>query len=192
VDREQKNNDFLLVQRYLKGNNEAVAVLVERYQNRLHNTIFKICGNYEDALELTQDSFVKAFESIENFQGKSSFYTYLYRIGVNLAINFCNRRKKVQFITIDDDSGSGCLKDFLIGDGCDPQKVVQNKEAVAILRQAIAEIEEKYRVVLVLRDIEQMSYEQVGQVLELEEGTVKSRLFRARAMLKELLLKKFE
>ncbi len=196
MNTETQNNDFDLIKRYRKGDKEALNSLISRYQNRLYHVILKICNSPEDALELTQDSFVKAIENIEKFKGNSTFYTYLYRIGVNLAINFSNRRKKMHFLAIDnaaDDQGLGALKDYLVDKTFDdPAQIVQNDEAIAILRQQIADIEEKYRVVLVLRDIEEMTYEQIAQTLELEEGTVKSRLFRGRAMLREKLLAKFE
>lgn len=193
---DDKNNDFFLVQRYRNGDTEAISILISRYQNRLYNTILKMCHNHEDALELTQDSFVKVIESIDKFEGKSSFYTYLFRVGVNLTINFCNRRKKIGFITIDGDkndtAGKVLLKDYLIdGSIDDPADIVANQEAVEILRGCVSELEDKYRTILVLRDIEQMSYEQIAEVLALEIGTVKSRLFRARAMLKEKLIAVF-
>ncbi|MFI4911405.1 MAG: RNA polymerase sigma factor [Sedimentisphaeraceae bacterium JB056] len=180
------------MQRYRNGDTEAISILISRYQNRLYNTILKMCHNHEDALELTQDSFVKVIESIDKFEGKSSFYTYLFRVGVNLTINFCNRRKKIGFTTIDGDKndtgGKVLLKDYLVdGSIDDPADIVANQEAVEILRECISELEDKYRTILVLRDIEQMSYEQIAEVLTLEIGTVKSRLFRARAMLKDKL-----
>jgi RNA polymerase sigma-70 factor (ECF subfamily) len=192
VSNREKNNDLFLIERYRGGDKSALDTLIKRYQNRLYNTILKMCASPEDALELTQDSFVKVIENIDKFQGKSSFYTYLFRVGVNLTINFCNRRKKVRFATIDAETenadGRGMLKDYLEGRGKDdPADIVSDKEAVDILRRAIASLEDKYREVLVLRDIEEMTYEQIAQTLELEAGTVKSRLFRARAMLKDIL-----
>jgi RNA polymerase sigma-70 factor, ECF subfamily len=197
VKNDDINSDFFLVERYRKGDSEALDTLINRYQDRLYNTILKMCYSPDDALELTQDSFVKVIENIDKFQGKSSFYTYLFRIAVNLTINFCKRRNKVRFTPIDADvegtHGRLKLRNFLAGgEGDDPAVIVSDRESVAILRGAIARIDEKYREVLVLRDIEEMSYEQVARTLELEAGTVKSRLFRARAMLKDLLSAHFK
>jgi len=191
VSSQHQNDDFFLIKRYRNGDKNALDTLIKRYQSRLYNVILKMCSNPDDAMELTQDSFVKVIENVDSFEGKSSFYTYLFRVGVNLAINFCNRRKIVRFTTLDggDDEGQTSLMDyFQCDEQCDPSDVLMNKEAVGLLRSALESLDEKYRTIIVLRDIEDMSYERISEILELEAGTVKSRLFRARMLLKEKLM----
>lgn len=197
MSNEEHNKDFALIKRFRKGESGAVDILVSKYQDRLYNVIYKMCRNHDDAMELTQDSFVKAIENVGSFQGKSTFYTYLFRIGVNLTINFCNRKNKVRFTTMEatasSEEGAPVLRDYLHSTReIDPHKAAENKESVEILREAIAELDEKYRTVLVLRDIEEMSYEDISSTLKLEAGTVKSRLFRARMQLKDKLSAVFE
>ncbi len=190
---QNQNDDFFLIKRYRNGDKAALDSLIKRYQGRLYNVILKMCSNPDDAMELTQDSFVKVIENVDSFEGKSTFYTYLFRVGVNLAINFCNRRKIVRFTALDggdaDVQGSAALMDYFQSDSePDPADVLMNKEAVGLLRSALGSLDEKYRTIIVLRDIEDMSYEQISEILELESGTVKSRLFRARMLLKEKLM----
>lgn len=156
--------------------------LIIKYQDRVYNSIIKICNNSDDAAELTQDTFVKVMENIAGFRGKSSFYTWLFRIAVNETINFCRRRFKV--VTQSLDGGIAVPADMSEGD---PARLAQQKEVIALLTEAIGRLDEDHRVVLVLRDIEQMTYHQIAETLELELGTVKSRLSRARAMLREIL-----
>lgn len=156
--------------------------LIIKYQDRIYNTILKICNNSDDAAELTQDTFVKVLENISSFRGKSSFYTWLFRVACNEAINFCRRRFKVVSQSLD----GGMPTPMDVSDN-DPARLAQHKEVIALLTEAIARLDEDHRVVLVLRDIEQMSYNQIAEVLGIELGTVKSRLSRARAMLREIL-----
>ena len=156
--------------------------LIVKYQDRVYNTILKICNNSDDAAELTQDTFVKVLENITGFRGKSSFYTWLFRVAVNEAINFCRRRFKVAARSLD--GGLPAMTDRVDND---PARLAQQKEVIALLTEAIGRLDEDHRVIIVLRDIEQMSYEQIAETLELELGTVKSRLSRARAVLRELL-----
>jgi RNA polymerase sigma-70 factor (ECF subfamily) len=175
-------DDETLVKQCQRGDSEAMNRLIVKYQDRIYNVILKICNNSDDAAELTQDTFVKVMENIASFRQKSSFYTWLFRVAVNEAINFCRRRFKV--ITQSLDSGFSMPVDMAEND---PARLAQQKEMIVLLTEAIGRLDEDHRVVLVLRDIEQMSYNQIAESLELELGTVKSRLSRARAMLREIL-----
>ena len=190
-------DDAVLVQRCRKGDSEATERLILRYQNRVYNIIFRMCGNADDAAELTQDTFVKVIENIDRFAGKSSFYTWIFRITVNITLNFCKRRTKVTYQSLDVEQqdqnwqATALLKKFLNDETSpDPAMVVQNKELLQLLQESLTELDEPHRAVIVLRDIEQMTYEQISKVLNLEMGTVKSRLNRARCNLRELLEKR--
>lgn len=161
-----------------------MAALIQRYQDRLYNSLLKICGNPDDALELAQDTFVKAIENIGQFRRDSSFYTWLFRIGMNLALNFCRRRGSVHFAPLEDRLEAAATVDK---NSLEPSQLAQKKEIAALLMDALTRLDDDYRAVIVLRDIEQMTYEQIADVLECELGTVKSRLSRARAQLRQML-----
>lgn len=198
VDNQKRQNividDMTLVKQCQEGDSAAIRHIVMRYQDRIYNTILKICGNRDDAAELTQETFVKLIEKIDTFKGNSSFYTWLFRVAVNLTLNYCRRKFKIAHQSIDanlgndSDSGAGQLKSYLVDDSAkDPSVVAQNNEAVEILRLAIGKLDENQRAVIVLRDIEGMTYIDIAETLEVEVGTVKSRLSRARKNLKEIL-----
>ncbi len=176
------------------GNLEAMDVLIIRYQDRIYNTILKICSNPEDASELTQDTFVKAIEQLHNFEFRSSFYTWIFRIAVNLTLNFCKRRFRIRFEPIEgsrsDDAGDcrGKLREYLTGgQQADPSKLVCDSEIHNILLRAIANLDDDQRTAIVLRDIEGMRYDRIADVLGVELGTVKSRISRARENLRQQL-----
>jgi RNA polymerase sigma-70 factor (ECF subfamily) len=170
-----------------------MSCLISKYQDRVYNSILKICQNRDDAAELTQDAFVKVLENINSFRGQSSFYTWLFRVAVNLTLNYCKRRFKLSPISLDAENDRfekdrQKLTALLASpDAVDPAVIAQQKELSQIVVNLIGQLRQEYRVVLVLRDIEQMSYAEIAEVLGIENGTVKSRLSRARAMLRELL-----
>jgi RNA polymerase sigma-70 factor (ECF subfamily) len=168
--------------------------LILKYQNRIYNVILKICANTDDAAELTQETFVKVIENIEQFQGRSSFYTWVFRIAVNLTLNYCQKRVKLAFRSLDAelDEQKGPvtqqLKDLLSDDSCpEPAVIAQNKELCEIARKSLMKLDDDQRAVVILRDIEGMNYAQIAEVLDIELGTVRSRLSRARGNLREIL-----
>ena len=186
-------DDATLVRQCQNGNLEAMSCLIVKYQDRIYNAILKICQNHDDAAELTQDTFVKVLENINSFRGKSSFYTWLFRVAVNHTLNYCKRRFKLSPVSLDAENdqieeSKGKLAAVLAApDGLDPAVVAQQKELTQIVVNLIGQLAQEYRVVLVLRDIEQMTYAEIAEVLRIETGTVKSRLSRARAKLRQLL-----
>jgi RNA polymerase sigma-70 factor (ECF subfamily) len=186
-------DDATLIRQCQNGNLEAMSCLIVKYQDRIYNAILKICQNHDDAAELTQDTFVKVLENINSFRGKSSFYTWLFRVAVNHTLNYCKRRFKLSPVSLDAENdqieeSKGKLAAVLAApDGLDPAVVAQQKELSQIVVNLIGQLAQEYRVVLVLRDIEQMTYAEIADVLRIETGTVKSRLSRARAKLRQLL-----
>jgi RNA polymerase sigma-70 factor (ECF subfamily) len=165
--------------------------LIIKYQDRLYNAILKICGNPDDAAELTQESFVKVLENIGTFRSQSSFYTWLFRVGINLTLTFCSRRLRLGMRSLDNSPGGKeglKLADVLADTKQEtPLADIEKREMVQRILAALEKLEDHQRVIVVLRDIEGMSYEQIADVLQLETGTVKSRLSRARLALRELL-----
>jgi RNA polymerase sigma-70 factor (ECF subfamily) len=197
VQRQPRKNDFeetALIRQCRGGDLAAMEQLIIRYQGRIYNVILKICQNHDDAVELAQDAFVKALENIGNFKGQSGFYTWLFRIAVNLTLNYCKRRDKIAFQSLDDEGteqqlqAKTQLKTLLENRASpDPSEIAQNKELCDLLYSALGKLEDSQRAVIVLRDIEGMDYARMAETLGIELGTVKSRLNRARNNLREIL-----
>ncbi|MBN1804344.1 MAG: sigma-70 family RNA polymerase sigma factor [Sedimentisphaerales bacterium] len=187
-------DDAVLVQQCWKGDSAAIERLILKYQNRIYNVILKMCADPDDAAELTQDTFVKIIENIENFKGKSSFYTWAFRIAVNLTLNYCRRNAKIGFSSLDteriqsDNRPGRVLRELLTNDSSiDPVMVAQNKELCKIIAGSLMKLDDAQRAVIVLRDIEGMDYNQIANVLDIELGTVRSRISRGRKKLREIL-----
>jgi len=187
-------DDAILVRQCWQGDSAAIERLILKYQNRIYNVILKICADPDDAAELTQDTFVKIIENIENFQGRSSFYTWAFRIAVNLTLNYCRRSARIGFSSLDAEqvpynSQPGIfLKGLLSNDSSlDPAMVAQDKELCHILVESLKKLDDAQRAVVVLRDIEGMNYNQIANVLDIELGTVRSRLSRGRKKLRQIL-----
>ena len=184
-------DDDGLIERYRCGDGTALEQLIVRYQDRIYNVILKICANRDDAAELTQDAFVKAIENIAGFKGKSSFYTWLFRIAVNLTLNYCKRRFRLDRQSLDAELQGEAgreLKLYLANESSpDPAEAAQNKELCQLAVKALQKLDDPQRAVIVLRDIEDMSYEQIADILNIQLGTVKSRLNRARNNLREIM-----
>jgi len=186
-------DDSALVKQYRNGDSQALETLIIKYQGRIYNVILKICANPDDAVELTQETFVKVMENLDKFAGRSSFYTWIFRIAVNLTLNYCKRKVKLGFRSLEaeelgSDSVKNTLKSFLVNTSApDPAIITQNKELCSIVINLLMKLDENQRTVVVLRDIESMSYEKISTVTGVELGTVKSRLSRARNNLREML-----
>ena len=187
-------DDDVLVQKCRQDDTEAMGRLIVKYQDRIFNVILKICANYDDAAELTQETFVKVIENIGTFKGKSSFYTWLFRIAVNLTLNYCKRRFKLGTYSLEapvvqeSEGVRGQLSAFLSDESAaDPAVIAQQKETGQIVMHSLSKLDDDHRTIIVLRDIEGMSYEQISNILDLELGTVRSRLSRAREKLRQIL-----
>ncbi len=186
--------DAVLVQKWRKGDAGAIEKLVCKYQGRIYNLILKICSNPDDAAELTQDTFVKLLENIDKFESRSAFYTWAFRIAVNLTLNYRKRKTTVGFTSLDAETASdneqarqGLAAILSDAKSPDPAQVAENKELCDLIQKGIRKLDDEHRTIIVLRDIEGMDYEQIAEVLGTELGTVKSRLSRARAALRQIL-----
>ena len=187
-------DDAVLVEQCQRGDGTAMERLILRYQNRIYNVILKICANPDDAAELTQETFVKVIEKIGKFQGRSGFYTWVFRIAVNLTLSYCQRNVRIALKSLDardddyDRRARARLKEFLSDERApDPAKVAADTELGGIVVRAVMKLDDAQRAVVVLRDIEGMTYAEIANVLGVELGTVKSRLSRARSNLREIL-----
>ena len=181
-----QSDDRELVERVQRGDETAFRTLFERYHRRAYSVAFGVVKNKQDALDVVQDGFVKVHRHIGTFQGTSSFYTWLYRIIMNLAIDHVRRRKNAKGVEYDD--GIGRAADEVAGDGtllprmldANPGKTVVRRELLAKIQTALDELPEYHRAVILLREIEGLSYEEMAQVLGVPKGTIMSRLFHAR------------
>ena len=184
-------SDSVLIEQCRAGDSDAMSRLITKYKDRLYNVILRICANPEDAAELTQDAFVRIIENLHRFQQRSSFYTWAFRIAVNLTLNFCRRKVRIEMTSLDAELGGDneqarvALRNYLADASApDPAAIAQSKEQVNLIIRAINLLSEDQRAVVVLRDVEGMDYAQIAQIMEVELGTVKSRLARARANLR--------
>ena len=173
------NDDAQLISQALAGQTAAFGQLVQKYQDRLYNTVVHVAGNAEDAKDVVQEAFVQAFLKLESFQGASAFYTWLYRIAFNVAATHHRRRgamRSAERIALSD----GHLRDSAEGqstaDG--PSEQLEREERCRQVRQAISQLADEHRVVLVLREMDGCCYETIAEILDLPVGTVRSRLHR--------------
>ncbi len=186
------DEDRELVLRSQKGDDDAFEQLVLRHQKKMVNIAFRITGTYEDACDVAQDAFVSAYKEIQRFECKSRFSTWLYTITVNLSKN---RLKQIitarnrHEVSIHAEEGAISIDP----PSADPNalEMLEKRDIKKGVQDCIAKLEEDFRVVVVLRDIQGFAYNEIGAMLKVAEGTVKSRLFRAREMLKKCLKGRF-
>ena len=178
-----------LVRKAQQGDVEAYDVLVRRYQGKVYALVYNMTGNKEDAEDRVQDVFIKAFQSVRNFKGQSSVYTWLYRIAVNRTINFLKTRK-TRFALSLNDMDSGAERDpayVELRARESPVRDVSLQELQKKLNEALLTLSEKHRVVVVMHDIQGMPHEEIAQMMGCSPGTVRSRLFYARQQLQKEL-----
>jgi RNA polymerase sigma-70 factor (ECF subfamily) len=179
----------ILVDRARRGDLQAYDELVKRYQERIYATVYHMTSNHEDANDLAQESFVKAFQALKSFKGGSSFYTWLYRIAVNKTINFLKQRKNRQHMSLNDiDFNAEHDPDLvaLISDKT-PRRDAGLAELQEKLNAALLKLSESHRMAVVLHDVQGLSHEEIAKIMQCNIGTVRSRLFYARQQLQALL-----
>lgn len=178
-----------LVQRARQGDLTAYDDLVRRYQERIYATVYHMTSNHEDANDLAQEAFIKAYQALKSFKGGSSFYTWVYRIAVNKTINFLKQRKNRSQLSLNDlDVNAEHDPDLvaLISDKT-PRREVNLIELQEKLNEAMQKLSEPHRLVVTLHDIQGMSHEEIAEIAECNIGTVRSRLFYARQQLQAYL-----
>ena len=178
-------SDEVLVQRFKNGDRSAFSELVDRHQHRVYSLCFRWMGNQQAAEEVAQDVFVSLFRALGRFRGEAKFSTWLYRITVNHCKNkrlYQDRRAHSKHDSMDAQQEDGPIRELVSPDRGADSKALQS-DAERMLQSGLSALDEEHRQIILMRDLEDMSYEEIASVLELPKGTVKSRLHRARTEL---------
>jgi RNA polymerase sigma-70 factor, ECF subfamily len=183
MDGAAVNDDLRLIDETLQGNSSAFGRLVTRYQDRLYNTLVHVTGSTDEAYDVCQDAFVQSFVKLASFHRGCAFYTWLYRIALNMAAS--RRRKKKPVVSIE--QHRELTGDDPVARDGRPAERMERQERVGRVREALAALADDFRTVLVLREIDGHPYEAIAEMLDLPLGTVRSRLHRARMELREQL-----
>jgi RNA polymerase sigma-70 factor, ECF subfamily len=184
--------DHRLLEATKTGDDAAFAELVRRYRNQITNYVYRMTNDYDLGVDLAQETFMRVYAAAERYQTSYAFSTYIYRIATNLAISELRRRKRRRLVSLSSFFGErespsdSCELDMPDKGPLQDVTVVEDERRAAVAR-AIATLPEKYRAPLVLRDVEERSYDEIAHILGMNEGTVKSRINRARGFLREKL-----
>jgi RNA polymerase sigma-70 factor (ECF subfamily) len=178
VTKASERSDEECVGSAQAGDRSAYSILVRRHQASLHRYLARMVGSHDEALDITQEAYVRAWQALPQREPGAQFRTWLFRIAANAALDVLRRRKAVEFVPLDETFEAA---DTAAG----PERLAEGSQALRRLDAALARLAPEHREVLLLREIEGMSYDEIGRVLALSEGTVKSRLARARAALIE-------
>jgi len=182
-----------VVRRAKKGDKQAFAELVSTYNERIYNLALRILRNREDAEDILQETFLTVLQKLNTFDGRSNFFTWIYRIATNAALMKL-RKKKLVYADVPDnpDLGSRNEERSFVDWSQDPSITIQNKEIKEIIDSAISQLSDLYRSVFILRDIEQLSIKETSKILNISEENVKIRLRRARLFLREKIQEYYE
>ena len=191
MEKDKTISDEKLVLAAQKGDKQAFAELVGRYEKKIYNLGYRISGNREDASDILQDTFLQVFKKIKTFKGKSKFSTWLYRIATNSALMRKRKDSKNRTVSMESPAvmgtGEEIKKQFTDDWSKKPLDIVENRELGAALRKYIDELPQEYRAALILRDINGIPNEEVAKILKISLPAVKSRVHRARLFIREKL-----
>ena len=186
---DSRAEDRAMIEAVLAGDATAYRGLVEKYQQRVYQMVYGVVRNREDARDVTQDAFVKAYDRLDTFRLESSFYTWLYRVAMNKAIDHTRKRKRRPTSEFDETIGNrdetGNISD--VHREGSPRKALERKQLYTRIMDAIEQLPEDQKQVILLRELEGLSYKEIAEVMDIAEGTVMSRLFYARKKLQKLL-----
>jgi len=185
------DSDHQLVKKTLRGDNQAFEELVQIYQNKVYALSYRYMGNEDDAYDMSQESFIKAYRSLKSFKGDSSFGTWIYRITTNVCLDEIRRRKRrVVPLSLDEPlatlDGNGVEKE-IADTSLTADRIYEQKEFSEYLQTLLDEMKPEHKSAIVLRDVMELSYEEIAVVLDCSIGTVKSRINRARTVLQKKL-----
>ncbi len=182
------DNEKRLLTKARQGSVQAFEELSEEHYTKVYNICYRMLNNPDDAVEQAQEAFIKAFRYIKDFKGNCSFSTWLYRIATNTCLDFIRKNKNKHNVSLEQETYEDItIKDRLVSDLPGPEKIAETNAQKTAIKEAMAKMSEKNRIIIVLRDFMGLSYDQIAESLETPVGTVKSRISRARAELRELL-----
>ncbi len=183
-----RHQDLKTIRRCKRGEEAAFAEILTRYRGAIHNLCYRMTRNSEDASDLAQEVFIKVFNLLDRFDEDYAFSSWLFRIATNHCIDFL-RRKRMQFQSIEGSTGAdGEEYELQLPDGGPtPDVVLQRKEALQRLEEVISDLPPHYKAITLLRHDQQLSYEEIAEILQLPLGTVKARIHRARNMVQQML-----
>jgi RNA polymerase sigma-70 factor (ECF subfamily) len=171
------DDDAALVKNCLQGDLKAFEVLVDKYQKSVFNAALRICNDFDSAEDISQAAFIKAYNKLESFNPKYKFFSWIYRIVINEALNFLHQKKNL--LELDEN---------IISIENSPDQVYEQTEISVKIRDALMQIEPNYRILIELRHFQNCSYSEIGNILNIPEKTVKSRLYTARQVLGKVLI----
>jgi RNA polymerase sigma-70 factor (ECF subfamily) len=178
-------DDFVLVRACQDGNDEAFGALVGRHQKKMLNIAYRMTGDHEAACDIVQDAFLSAYRAIRKFRGDAKFSTWLYGIVVNTSRTWLKQSHRGKMISMDDPATAPC--GCVAAGSASALEVLERKEIQAAVQHCIEALDLEYQEVMVLRDTQGLAYEEIGRILGVPQGTIKSRLFRARDAVKNCL-----
>lgn len=185
-------DDHELVKAAQEGDRRAFQALYKRYERKVYSVAYGFLRNQEDALDVLQEAFIKVHRYLPNFEGQSSFYTWLYRIVANLCIDHLRRGRRKRDVEFDDRLRHDGSKEppaasAVVAALGDPSAAVKNKEILSAVQESLGELSEKHRAVIVMRELQGLSYAEMAKAMNCSKGTIMSRLFHARRNMQKLL-----
>lgn len=183
-------HEFVLIERAKDGDKEAFEALIINYERLIYNIIYRMMGNQEDTYDLSQETFIKVYTKIHQFDGTSKFSTWIFRIATNTCLDELRRRKGKEIFSIDKELEGEEGKIYIQQEDKNEniEQKIEAKEKAMIIQQVLNEINETNKQALVLRDIQQLPYEEIAKILDISLGTVKSRISRGRQQVKKILM----
>lgn len=188
------HNEQLLLERAKAGDVAAFEKLIEVYQKKIFNLAYRMTGNFDDAGDMAQEALVRIFKSIANFKEQSSFSTWVYRITTNVCLDELRKKKNKKVYSLDEEihAEDGEIQRQIMSNDPLPDEIAEKEELKRIVNSAINSLPEEQKIVITLRDLQGLSYDEISEVLDCPVGTVKSRINRARQALKNVLMNKRE
>ncbi len=180
-------SDADLVRGAQQGDQAAFAELVTRYQDRVYNTCYRMCHQHADAADLTQTTLLKAWEALGTFKRGAGFYTWLFRIALNTVLSHRRQRRRRETVPLEMDPDGGRRGGGGGVRAAEPESALAQRELQERVARALSELDDEFRAAVILKDIEELDYQTIAEILEVPLGTVKSRIHRGRTMLRELL-----
>jgi len=186
--------DGVLIERSRNGELDAFEQIVRRYENKVYNIAYRFLGNHSDAADLAQEVFLRIYKALPGFRGDSSLTTWIYRITSNVCRDEIRRQQRAHVVSIDTGPGenNAYSVNHLENRGPTPEEVVEQDEFNSLVQKCLSELSEEHRLILIAREMQELSYEEIAEVMQCSLGTVKSRLSRARHAFKEKYLARRE